>query len=184
MITLQTRGRRLRAYSDEKLVTGSFGITAKLIMDSEWDGVEPTVTFKVGRSEFVAELNADGTYDVPFDLFSSESRYRTLLASVYGKKNGEVVISTTYTPIGEIIDGSSQTTNSGNIQKLFTLYNGLRDDIENITAFTDIDETLIVKDGVLCVNTADSVEKDNTLPVTSAAVHTEIGNIEILLAAL
>lgn len=132
MITLQTRGRRLRAYSDEKLVTGSFGITAKLITDSEWDGVEPTVTFKVGRSEFVAELNADGTYDVPFDLFSSESRYRTLLAAVYGKKNGEVVISTTYTPIGEIIDGSSQTTNSGNIQKLFTLYNDVKQDVDGV----------------------------------------------------
>lgn len=32
------------------------------------------------------------------------------------------------------------------------------------------------------VNTADVVEKDNTLPITSAAVHTTVGNIEILLS--
>ena len=36
----------------------------------------------------------------------------------------------------------------------------------------------------LSVDTADVVEQDNTKPVTSAAVHTEIGNIEALLAAL
>ena len=38
--------------------------------------------------------------------------------------------------------------------------------------------------GKLAVDTADKVERDNTKPVTSAAVHTEIGNIEALLAAL
>ena len=38
--------------------------------------------------------------------------------------------------------------------------------------------------GKLIVDTADNVEQDNTKPVTSAAVYTEIGNIEALLAAL
>lgn len=42
----------------------------------------------------------------------------------------------------------------------------------------------ITEDGVLSVDTADAVEQDNTKPVTSAAVHVEIGNIEALLAAL
>ena len=49
-------------------------------------------------------------------------------------------------------------------------------------AFTT-DNTLIydTETGVLSVNTADEVEQDNTLPVTSAAVHTTVGNIETLL---
>lgn len=38
--------------------------------------------------------------------------------------------------------------------------------------------------GKLVVDTADNVEQDNTKPITSAAVYTEIGNIEALLAAL
>ena len=38
--------------------------------------------------------------------------------------------------------------------------------------------------GKLAVDTADKVEQDNTKPVTSAAVHTELENIEALLAAL
>lgn len=37
---------------------------------------------------------------------------------------------------------------------------------------------------ILSVNTADVVEKDNTLPVTSAAVYTTVGNIEALLETI
>lgn len=45
-----------------------------------------------------------------------------------------------------------------------------------------IDDTLKRSaDGVLSVNTADAVEQDNTRPVTSAAVHTVVGNIETLM---
>lgn len=36
----------------------------------------------------------------------------------------------------------------------------------------------------LSVNVANSVEKDNTLPITSAAVYTEIGNINVLLSMI
>lgn len=46
------------------------------------------------------------------------------------------------------------------------------------------DKTLTLKNGVLSVNTAKVVEKDNTLPVTSAAVHTVVGNIEVLLSTI
>ena len=40
---------------------------------------------------------------------------------------------------------------------------------------------LISDDGVLSVETATAVEADNTLPITSAAVNTTVGNIETLL---
>lgn len=36
----------------------------------------------------------------------------------------------------------------------------------------------------LSVDTADTVEKDNTKPVTSAAVYAEVGNINALLATI
>ena len=44
-----------------------------------------------------------------------------------------------------------------------------------------VDNTLKFEDGVLSVNTAKKVEANNTLPVTSAAVHVTVGNIEVLL---
>lgn len=50
------------------------------------------------------------------------------------------------------------------------------------TGFTT-DETLILKDGVLRVNTATEVG-DQTLPITAAAVNTTVGNIEVLLKTI
>lgn len=47
-----------------------------------------------------------------------------------------------------------------------------------------VGDNLKIKDGVLSVDTAAKVEQDNTKPVTSGAVHTEIGNIEVLLSKL
>ncbi len=42
----------------------------------------------------------------------------------------------------------------------------------------------MAEDGTLSVDTADKAEKDNTKPITSAGVYTEIGNINALLATI
>ena len=46
------------------------------------------------------------------------------------------------------------------------------------------DSLKISADGVLSVDTAKAIEEDNTKPVTSAAVFTEVGNIEALLSKI
>lgn len=46
------------------------------------------------------------------------------------------------------------------------------------------DETLTLEDGILSVNRATEVEEDNTLPITSAAVYTTVGNISAILDAI
>lgn len=43
---------------------------------------------------------------------------------------------------------------------------------------------LDVETNTLSVDTADEVEEDNTLPITSAAVYTTVGNIEVLLGTI
>lgn len=48
----------------------------------------------------------------------------------------------------------------------------------------ETNDTLSYKNGVLSVNTADEVAADNTLPITSAAVHAVVGNIETLLKTI
>lgn len=48
----------------------------------------------------------------------------------------------------------------------------------------ETDETLRLENGILSVNTADRAEEDNTLPITSAAVYTQVGNIEALLKTI
>lgn len=51
------------------------------------------------------------------------------------------------------------------------------------TSFTT-DETLTLVNGVLKVNTTNEAKADSTLPITSAGVHTQIGNIEVLLKTI
>lgn len=43
---------------------------------------------------------------------------------------------------------------------------------------------LKVEECTLMVDAAEAVEADNTKPITSAAVHTEVGNINALLATI
>ena len=66
---------------------------------------------------------------------------------------------------------------------LVSAINELYGQTEGGTSFTT-DETLTLENGVLSVNTATEVEADNTLPVTSAAVNTTVGNIETILATI
>ena len=46
------------------------------------------------------------------------------------------------------------------------------------------DETLNLVNGVISVNTTNDMEKDNTLPITSAGVFAAVGNIEALLKTI
>ena len=57
-------------------------------------------------------------------------------------------------------------------------------DRENAGIIKVGDGLLISEAGVLSVDTTDTAEEDNTKPMTSAGVYTQIGNIEALLAAL
>lgn len=50
-----------------------------------------------------------------------------------------------------------------------------------VTASFETDNTLILEDGILRVNTTDIAEKDNTQPITSAGVDTVVGNIGAIL---
>lgn len=61
---------------------------------------------------------------------------------------------------------------------------GLEEALRNAGTDFKTDETLTLENGVLSVNTATEAEEDNTLPITSAAVATTVGNIEIILKTI
>lgn len=52
------------------------------------------------------------------------------------------------------------------------------------TVFKPDGHTLLLEEGILRVNTASAAEEDNTLPITSAAVAEQVGNIEVLLKTI
>lgn len=45
-------------------------------------------------------------------------------------------------------------------------------------------DNISIEDGVISVLTTNDAEADNTLPITSAGVHTQIGNINVLLGTI
>lgn len=47
-----------------------------------------------------------------------------------------------------------------------------------------VGDNLKISGGVLSVDTADTVEADNTKPVTSGAVQVVVGNIDVLLGTI
>lgn len=83
--------------------------------------------------------------------------------------------------VGTINGGHRVTVTDRQGTQSFDVING-RDGQDGV--YFETDETLTLENGILSVNTADEVEKDNTLPVTSAAVYTEVGNINALLATI
>lgn len=73
----------------------------------------------------------------------------------------------------------------GTEQLVATVKNLLNDklDKEGLPSFTDSTLSL-TEDNILKVNTTDTIEDGNNLPVTSAAVYAMLGDVETLLASI
>ena len=63
------------------------------------------------------------------------------------------------------------------------IVNDALDNLEDFTAYTAGDN-ISINDGVISVITTNEAEEDNTQPITSAGVHTQIGNINVLLGTI
>lgn len=64
------------------------------------------------------------------------------------------------------------------------LADGLNVSVQASGGFTLGHALMWDKQGRLAVQVADEAEADNTLPITAAAVYTELGNIEVLLGTI
>ena len=67
--------------------------------------------------------------------------------------------------------------------KPVTSVNGLKAD-KSGNVDLETDATLKLEKGILSVNTTNDMERDNTLPITSAGVYATVGNIEALLKTI
>lgn len=143
--------------------------TATLVLE-EWDGAE---------SPFTQTVFVDGVSEDPWDQIITISPDPQYLDGY-----SEAVINC----IGQ--NENSLTFRCVNVPETNILVNiGIASTLpavgENGQAnLIETDYTLRYTNGVLGVNTTDVVEEDNTLPVTSAAVHTEVGNIEEVMETI
>ena len=118
----------------------------------------------------------------------------TLAPHISSKINSEVKSTTTEKLFGLIGRGVKTVYINADNELMFVMTDGSEINVGTISgggvlpvASTDtlggikVGENLKIADGVLSVDTATEVQRDNTKPITSGAVHTEIGNIEVLL---
>lgn len=85
--------------------------------------------------------------------------------------------------VSEIDGGHRVTVTDADGTKFFDVMDG-KDSEESGVAFEVGQALELTPDGILNVLTASEASADNTLPITSAAVNTVVGNIEILLSKI
>lgn len=172
------------AYVDDMLAGFEGGVSAEEL-DKKLDKTGGTLTgdLNVGSADINVENGNIGVSDLFFDSTAINA--------------GNIKISTgsgtvTLSPI----DGLTFEDTEGNKKTIggigyitdpdpnAVMFSEMEEYVEEAIQSIETDETLIYKDGKLSVNTVSEVEADNTLPITSAAVNTTVGNIEVLLKTI
>ena len=212
MITIHCSRACAHLASPPELLTAGMAkaVTVQFVFSPEWDGLTKTAVFSNGKTTVdVLAANWDGdTVHIPHEVLAVPGRHARV--GVYGADESGVVLPTVWVSLGKVQPGADpsgdasadpslpvwaqlqsqigdlddlQTYNKGNLVDAinearssggsggggYTIGEGLKLDAATNT---------------LSVDTAAAVEKDNTKPVTSAAVYTEVGNINALLATI
>lgn len=212
MITIHCSRACAHLASPPELLTAGMAkaVTVEFVFSPDWDGLTKTAVFSNGKATVdVLAANWDGdTVPVPHEVLAVPGRHARV--GVYGADESGVVLPTVWVSLGKVQPGADpsgdetadpslpvwaqlqkqigdlddlQTYNKGNLVDAinearssggsggggYTIGDGLKLDAATNT---------------LSVDTAAAVEKDNTKPVTSAAVYTEVGNINALLATI
>lgn len=167
-------------------------------------------TYICGNSDFTVVFDFDAEW-AEYNVKTARFRYGgTYLDQVFtGSECPVPVISDTFRLEVGVFAGDLHTTTPAyvSVKKSILCGGGLPDDpppdvysqimdmlnnlggvnpatVEKLGLIKVGENLKITKDGVLSVDTADAAEQDNTRPITAAAVHAEVGNIEILLKTI
>lgn len=212
MITIHCSRACAHLASPPELLTAgmSKAVTVQFVFSPAWDGLTKTAVFTNGKTTVdVLAANWDGdTVPVPHEVLAVPGRHARV--GVYGANESGVILPTVWVSLGKVQPGADP---SGDVsadpalpvwQQLQKQIGDL-DDLKTYNKGNLVDAInearssggsggggYTIGDGLkldaatntLSVDTAAAVEKDNTKPVTSAAVYTEVGNINALLATI
>lgn len=212
MITIHCSRACAHLASPPELLTAgmSKAVTVQFVFSPEWDGLTKTAVFSNGKTTVdVLAANWDGdTVPIPHEVLAVPGRHARV--GVYGEDKSGVVLPTVWVSLGKVQPGADPSGDASadpslpiwaQLQKQI----GDLDDLKTYNKGNLVDAInearssggsggggYTIGDGLkldaatntLSVDTAAAVEKDNTKPVTSAAVYTEVGNINALLATI
>lgn len=185
-------------------------VTVEFAFSDDWDGLTKTAVFSAGRTTVdVLESAWDGNkVVVPHEILADAGPIARV--GVYGANADGLILPTVWVTLGKVMPAAEPSGDPGADPTLpiwAQLQNqiGDLDDLKTYNKGNLVDAInearssggsggggYTIGDGLkldaatntLSVDTAEAVEKDNTKPVTSAAVYTEVGNINALLATI
>ena len=185
-------------------------VTVEFVFSNDWSGLTKTAVFSAGRTTVdVLESAWDGNkVVVPHEILADAGPIARV--GVYGANADGLILPTVWVTLGKVMPAAEPSGDPGADPTLpiwAQLQNqiGDLDDLQTYNKGNLVDAInearsaggsggggYTIGDGLkldaatntLSVDTAAAVEKDNTKPVTSAAVYTEVGNINALLATI
>lgn len=185
-------------------------VTVEFVLSDDWSGLTKTAVFSAGRTTVdVLESAWDGNkVVVPHEILADAGPIARV--GVYGANADGLILPTVWVTLGKVMPAAEPSGDPGADPTLpiwAQLQNqiGDLDDLKTYNKGNLVDAInearssggsggggYTIGDGLkldaetntLSVDTAEAVEKDNTKPVTSAAVYTEVGNINALLATI
>ena len=185
-------------------------VTVELVFSDDWSGLTKTAVFSAGRTTVdVLESAWDGNkVVVPHEILADAGPIARV--GVYGANADGLILPTVWVTLGKVMPAAEPSGDPGADPTLpiwAQLQNqiGDLDDLQTYNKGNLVDAInearssggsggggytigeglkLDAATNTLSVDTAAAVEKDNTKPVTSAAVYTEVGNINALLATI
>lgn len=202
MLTGIIRGQRLMLRTPIVVADSINYLTAKFTFDPDWTGRTVTAYFVCGDKAITAELT-DGEITAAQGINLTAGRWELKLSGIkgdsrvtagpvqfdvlpFGATDGELpdISLTQYEQLlAKIGDMDDLTT--ADKSSLVAAINEVRQAGGGGTAYTiGHGLKLDAKTNTLSVDTADKMEQDNTLPITSAAVYVEVGNINALLKTI
>ena len=212
MITIHCSRACAHLASPPELLTAGMAkaVTVELVFSDDWDGLTKTAVFSAGRTTVdVLESAWDGNkVVVPHEILADAGPIARV--GVYGANADGLILPTVWVTLGKVMPAAEPSGDPGADPTLpiwAQLQNqiGDLDDLQTYNKGNLVDAInearssggsgsggYTIGDGLkldaatntLSVDTAAAVEKDNTKPVTSAAVYTEVGNINALLATI
>ena len=213
MITIHCSRACAHLASPPELLTAGMAkaVTVEFVFSDDWDGLTKTAVFSAGRTTVdVLESAWDGNkVVVPHEILADAGPIARV--GVYGANADGLILPTVWVTLGKVMPAAEPSGDPGADPTLpiwAQLQNqiGDLDDLQTYNKGNLVDAInearnsgggsggggSTIGDGLkldaatntLSVDTAAAVEKDNTKPVTSAAVYTEVGNINALLATI
>ena len=212
MITIHCSRACAHLASPPELLTAGMAkaVTVESVFSDDWSGLTKTAVFSAGRTTVdVLESAWDGNkVVVPHEILADAGPIARV--GVYGANADGLILPTVWVTLGKVMPAAEPSGDPGADPTLpiwAQLQNqiGDLDDLQTYNKGNLVDAInearssggsggggYTIGDGLkldaatntLSVDTAAAVEKDNTKPVTSAAVYTEVGNINALLATI